>query len=178
MKRKILITGSAGSGKSTLSKEFTNAGFESYDLEDVDSMFAMYHKNKDKIFEEYDNANPEHIKNAEWICNIKRLKELQNSQKSETAFYFGIASNMDDIIPLFNRIIVLDITKEQLNERLKNREGTDDIGNTQRGRDVVLGWKDWWDNEMRKKGAIFVNAMGNSEEVFSNVLSTLHIKAS
>jgi len=168
--RKILITGVSGTGKTTVCKRLKNLGFEATDIENTDGMFEMYHKGTKKIFVDYDNAKAEHIKNAEWLCDVEKLKKLVESQKSEIAFYCGIASNMDDILPLFDNVIVLQPDSESLNERLKNREGTRDIGNTQSGRDVVLGWKDWWEEEMGKKGSILINANGSPEEVVKKIL--------
>ena len=95
------------------------------------------------------------------------------SQKSDLAFYSGIASNMDDILPLFNKVIVLQPDPKILNERLKNREGTEDIGNTQEGRDIILGWKDWWEDEMKKKNAILIDANASVEEISKTILEKI-----
>ena len=145
--RKILITGVSGTGKTTVCKRLKNLGFEATDIENTDGMFEMYHKGAKKIFVDYDNAKAEHIKNAEWLCDVEKLKKL-----------------------VFDNVIVLQPDSESLNERLKNREGTRDIGNTQSGRDVVLGWKDWWEEEMGKKGSILINANGSPEEVVKKIL--------
>jgi len=176
--QKILITGVSGSGKSTVCKELKKLGYEAYGIEDIPGMFDMYHKGTKRVFENYSNKNPEHIKNAEWLCDVDKLKQLLDSQKSKFSFYCGIASNMDDILPLFDKVFVLQPDSEILNERLKNREGSDNIGNTQDGRDVVLGWKDWWENKMMDKGAIFINANGTPKEVTKKILSRLKISNS
>lgn len=171
MKERILITGVSGVGKTSVSKHLGELGYESTDIEEIGGMFEMVHKGTKKVFEDYDNANPEHIKNAEWICDPEKLKSFLASQKSDIAFYSGIASNMDDILPLFNKKIVLQPNREILNERLKNREGTEDIGNNQEGRDVVLGWKDWWESEMKKKGAIVTDANGSIDDISKEILN-------
>lgn len=173
MVKKILITGVSGTGKSTICKELSSLGYESYDIEDIDGMFEMFHKGTKNVFEDYNNSKPEDIKNAEWLCDVNKLKLLLESQKSETAFYCGIASNMNEIFSLFDKVIVLQPDSKVLNETLKNREGTEDIGNTQEGRDVVLGWKDWWEEEMRKKGAILINANKSPKEISEDILNTL-----
>lgn len=103
MKERILITGVSGVGKTSVSKHLGELGYESTDIEEIGGMFEMVHKGTKKVFEDYDNANPEHIKNAEWICDPEKLKSFLASQKSDIAFYSGIASNMDDILPLFNK---------------------------------------------------------------------------
>lgn len=173
MTKKILITGVSGTGKSTVCKQLINLGYEAYDIENIEGMFEMYYKGTKNIFLGHDNSKPEDIKNAEWLCDEIKLKAFIEDQKSEIAFYCGIASNMDDILKFFDKVIVLQPDSNVLNLRLKNREGTNDIGNNQEGRDVVLGWKDWWEGEMLKKGAILVNANKTSEEVAKNILSML-----
>lgn len=171
----ILITGVSGTGKSTVCKQLISQGYVAHDIENIKGMFNMYHKGTKKIFKSYDNLKPENIKNADWLCNSSKLKELVTSQKSNIAFYCGIASNMEDILSFFDKIIVLQPDSDNLNKRLKNREGTSDIGNNQEGRDVVLGWKDWWEGEMHKKGAIFVNANKTPKEIAKKILNVLKI---
>lgn len=167
---KVLITGVSGTGKSTICKELTKLGREAYDIENVEGMFEMYHKGTDKVFEDYDNSNPEHIKSAEWRCDVGKLRGLLDSQKTETGFYCGIASNMDEILPLFDKVMVLRPDSRVLSGRLETREGTADIGNTKEGREVVLGWKDWWEGEMRKKGAILVDANRSPSEIADRII--------
>jgi len=173
MKQKILITGIAGSGKSTVCKQLSTMGYESHGIEDIDGMFDMYHKGTNEIFEDYDNTDPEKIKNSEWLCNIQKLKELLNQQTQKTAFYCGVASNMDDLIPLFDKLILLKVGSETLHTRLLSREGTGDIGTNEDSRQTVLGWKDWWENEMIKKGFMVVDASDSPEKIAKKIITLL-----
>lgn len=157
-KKAIFITGIAGSGKSAVCRQLIVDGHEAYDIEEVKEMFEMYRKNTREVFDDYDNADSEKIKNAEWICDISKLKKLLGEQKTERAFYCGVASNMDELIPLFDVFILLKANLGTVHKRLSNREGTGDIGTTEESRQTVLGWKEWWEEEMLQKGAIVVNA--------------------
>ena len=170
---KVLITGVSGAGKSTICKQLKDMGYNAFDIEGIKGLFGMYHKGTKQIFVNYDNSNPNHVKNSEWICDANRLKNLLDSKKSKISFYCGIASNMDDIIKFFDKVIVLRPDPEILNERLKNREGSDDIGNTQEGRDIVLGWKDWWEDQMVKKGSILVDANTSTKKVADSIINLL-----
>ncbi|HLD91768.1 MAG TPA: AAA family ATPase [Patescibacteria group bacterium] len=172
--QKILITGVSGTGKTTTCKVLKKMGYEAVDIENIKGMFKMVHKGTNIIFKDYDNSNPDHLINAEWICNIGRLKKKFNSQKENIAFYSGIASNMDDILPLFDKFIVLYLTSEALNYRLKNREGTKDIGNNQEGRNVVLGWKDAWEENMKEKGAIIIDADKTPRNIAKEILEKIY----
>ena len=171
MKQKILITGIAGSGKSTICQQLSKLGQESHGIEDIEGMFAMYRKGTKEIFNNYDNSDPEKIKNSEWLCDIDKLKELFKNQVKDIAFYCGVASNMDELIPLFDKVILLKVSAETLHSRLSNRESTNDMGNTEDSRQTVLGWKDWWENEIAKKGAIVVDASNNPSEVTQKILT-------
>jgi broad-specificity NMP kinase len=173
MKTKILITGIAGSGKSTAHKELCRLGYESYDIETIDGMFDMFRKDTGEVYKDYSNADAEKIKNAEWLCDVNKLKELLEQQKEDIAFYCGVASNMDDIIPLFDKTILLQTNPEILHKRLSSREGTGDMGNTEEGRKVVLGWKDWFEDKVKKHEAIVVNADGVIEDVVKKIIDLI-----
>lgn len=77
---------------------------------------------------------------------------------------------MDDLFPLFDRVLVLKTDAKSLHARLSTREGTDDMGNTEASRQTVLGWKDWWENEMEEKGAVIVDARDGSHVVAKKII--------
>lgn len=170
---RILITGMAGSGKSTICKELKRLGYDSFAIEDIEGMFNIYHKGTRNFFEGYSNLNPKDIENAEWLCDTKKLKELVDSQKTEIGFYCGVSSDINELLPFFDKVFVLKANPEILNERLKNREGTDDIGNNQEGRDIVLNRKEVWEKQMEEKKAIFVDGNKSPEEVVKEILNKL-----
>ncbi len=173
MKRKYLVTGVAGSGKTSLCRALEQMSYEAYDIEDIEGMFAMYRKDTGELYVDYENGDPEKIKNSEWRCHVEKLQDLLSRQKSERAFYCGVASNMDDLFPLFDKVIVLSVKSEALHARLLSREGTEDMGNTEESRQMVLGWKAWWEEEMENKGAIVVKAEGSPVEVVQRVVRAL-----
>lgn len=174
MKKAILVTGVAGSGKTAVCKHIRGLGYDAYDIEETEGMFEMYRKGTREVFKDYENT-PEKIKNADWICDVSMLKELLAKQEVDVAFYCGVASNMDDIMPLFSKVILLKASPEKIKERLSSREGTDDMGNTEESRQAVLGWKTWWENEMEKKGVITVNTDGSPEDIAKKIIDVSKI---
>lgn len=163
----------AGSGKSTVCVELKRRGYNSYPIEDIDGMFNIYHKGTRTFFEGYSNLNPDDIENAEWLCNTNKLLELIRAQKSEVGFYCGVSSDMNELFPYFDKVLVLKASANTLNERLTNREGTDDIGNNQSGRDIILKRKELWEKQMEEKGAIFIDANSSLEKVVEDVLRNI-----
>ena len=166
MKKSIFITGVAGSGKSSICKELNKLKYKAYDIEEITDMFKMIRKDTGKDYEDYDNADIEKVKNADWICDKDRLKKLLKKQKEEKVFYCGIASNNDEIYSLFDKVILLKAGPRVICERLSSREGTDNMGNTPESREWVLGWKEWWENKVIKKQGV---AVVNADDTLINV---------
>ena len=170
-KKAILITGMPGIGKSTVAQELRVLGQEAYDLEEFEGLFEMFREGTDELFTDYDNADPEKIKIAEWRCDLNNLRNLIIQQNNSTAYYCATASNILEMFPLFEQVILLRVDTETLHARLSNREGTDDIGNTEEGRQAVLSWKDWWEDEMLEAGAVEVEAVNDSQQVAEQIIS-------
>jgi len=171
--KSYLITGLAGSGKTTISKTLSQLGYESYDIETIPNLFNMYRIDTGEPFTDYDNADLEKAKNSDWRCDPHLLKQVLANQKNEIAFYCGIASNIDDIIHLFTKTFVLSASEQNTRRRLKSREGTDDFGNTKETQDLVISWKEWFEEDMQSKGAIIINANPNPQEVVQTILSNI-----
>lgn len=174
MKKSIFVTGVAGSGKSSMSEELNRLGHQAYDIEALDGMFKMVRKDTGEDFTDYDNADMKKVKNADWICDRNKLKALLQKQDEGMVFYCGVASNNNEIIPLFDLTILLKASAEAVRKRLSSREGTDDMGNTAENRDWVLNWKDGWENQMTEHGALIVDADGDSTKVAQKILSMVH----
>ncbi len=172
MKKSILITGVAGSGKSSVFRELKKQGCNSFDIECMEGLFCMRDKKTGKKYENYDNDEIDSVKEAEWICDEKKLKKLIEENSDKTTFYCGVASNTLDLLRFFDKIILLSITPETLRKRLSTRK-SGEFGNTPESQDHVLSWKDWWENQMCKKGAIEINANANVQEVASEILKNL-----
>ncbi len=161
----------AGSGKSTVCVELKRRGYESYPIEDIEGMFNIYHKGTRTFFEGYNNLNPDDIENAEWLCDTNKLQTLTSTQKSEVGFYCGVSSDIDELLPYFDKVLVLKANANTLNERLKSREGTDDIGNNQPGRDIIIKRKELWEKQLEEKGATVIDANNSLSKVVDDVLS-------
>lgn len=169
----VLISGIAGSGKSFVANHLSKIGFEAYDMEQDEEMFKMYRKDNGQVFDNYDNSNIKHVTNARWMCDINLLKKLIANQKNNLAFYSCIADNMEEVIPLFDKFILLKASKNILYQRLCNRIGTDDYGNTEIARQRILNWKDEFEKRMKNNGGIVVDADGAVDVVSQRILEKI-----
>ncbi len=165
----ILITGVPGTGKTTLSKEFTKLGFNAFDLESIDGMFKTIDINTKKTFANFDNENINNTENSEWICDKNLLSNLINDNSDKQSFYFASMSNIDDLISLFDTVILLVLDEENLRNRLSGRVG-DNFGKTKEMQDWLFTWKDWWENHMIEQGAVKVNSNQPIKNIIEEII--------
>lgn len=169
MKQSILITGVAGSGKSAVCDELNKLGNKAFGIEDIDGLFTMINKKTGKPFKGYDNDNLEHVKQGRWVCNKKKLQHLIRQNSKGIVFYCGIASNLDELLPLFNKTFLLKTNKKVLRERLTTRT-SNDFARTPETQKQLFSWKDWWEDHMREKGAVVINANRSLKEIAKDII--------
>ncbi len=156
MKKSILVTGISGVGKTVISKKLNKLGYKAYDMDDLPGLFAMINKKTGKPVVGHDNSNLEKVAEMDWICDKDKLKSIISSELSQLAFYCGSASNMDEILPFFDLVILLKVSPETMRHRLTMRR-ENDFGRTAEVQDWIMTWKDWWEDDMQKKGAAVVD---------------------
>jgi len=169
MNKAILITGVAGTGKSAVCDELNKLGYKAFGIEDIDGLFTMVHKKTGKPFKDYDNDDFEKVKQADWICDKKKLQRLMNKNSKGIVFYNGIASNLDDLLPLFDKIFLLEVGEKILRERLSTRT-SNDFARTTEVQDHLFSWKKWWEDHMKEKGAIVIDASRSLREVANDII--------
>ena len=92
---------------------------------------------------------------------------IKNSQG--IVFYCGTASNLDDLLPLFDKLFLLKISKKLLRERLSTRT-SNDFARTREVQDWVFSYKSWWENHMKEKGAIAIDSSRLLREVANDII--------
>jgi len=169
MKKSILITGTAGVGKTSLSNKLNEMGYKSYDIDDVPGLFSMIHRQSQEPIIDHDNFNLEKVKNMTWICDLEKLKSLIEAETSNLAFYCGGGSNVYEFMQLFDKVILLTINLDTNKERLSNRTDND-YARTAEVQEYVLSKKIDWEQEMIQRGSIVVDAHRNLETIAKDIL--------
>ncbi len=170
MNKSIFVTGVAGSGKSSLCKELEGLGYKAYSIEDIDGLFEMVDKATGKPTENYDNANLELVKQHDWICDEKKLRRLVRSNPKSIVFYCGAAANIDNLLPLFDKVFLLKVSNPKiLRERLSTRT-SNDFGRTPEVQDWIYTWKDNWENHILERGAIVIDANRSLQEIANDIV--------
>ncbi|MEK7519807.1 MAG: AAA family ATPase [Patescibacteria group bacterium] len=175
MKKSILITGVAGSGKSAVCGELQKRGYSAHDIEDMEGLFQMIDKKTGMLTIKHDNDNLELVEQNQWICDSGKLKELMSRAGEEITFYCGIAADMDELLPLFDTVVLLKANPDILRQRLTDRKAGD-FGKTPEVQTWIMSWKDWWENHMQKSGAIVIDADQNIDTVSTEIIKKTDLK--
>ena len=171
MNRSIFITGISGTGKSTICEELARRGYKSYDIEDVDDLFAMYDKKTKKKFvgDNFDQSL-ENVQKYNWLCDIDKLRSLIKDNSDGIVFYCGVGLNMDEIVPLFDNVIMLTASNNTLRDRLSTRT-SNDYGKTADVQDWIFSWKDWWEDSIKAYKPVIIDADKGLDEVVAEIVN-------
>lgn len=164
LKKSILITGISGSGKSTVSKKINALGYKAYNMDSEPGLFAMIDKQTKKPVVNHDNDNLEKVMGMEWICDKNKLNLIIENEPSLLAFYCGDASNLKDLLSLFNGVILLKPGEAAARERLSTRTNNS-FGRTKAVQDWIMSFKNLYENEIEQRGAIIIDADKNIDDV-------------
>lgn len=83
---------------------------------------------------------------------------------------------MTDIIPLFDIVILLQVSSDILRERLSKRtlENPKDIGNTKQGRQWILDGKDSFEKKAQEMGALVIGADADTREITKQIIEVIN----
>ena len=174
MNKSILITGISGSGKSFVCNELRKLGYRAYDIENMHDLFSMVNKTTGKKVDDYNKHNLEWLKQHDWICDKNKLQELVSRNAKEivfwdVVFYCGTASNTDELLYLFDKVFLLKATPETIRQRLSTRK-SNDFGRTSEVQEWIFSWEKWWEDHMREKGAIIIDANRDIKEITTDIV--------
>ncbi len=172
MAKSILIAGISGTGKSSVCAELAKRGYKAFDIEEVEGLFAMLDKRTGKPFVDYDNYDIEKVKYHDWVCDEKKLRKLMRKNAKGITFYAGIASNTFELLPLFDKVMLLVAKPELIRKRLSERT-TNDFGKIVEVQDMVLREKEFWEKQMEEKGAIVIDANRSLAEVADDIIDKI-----
>ena len=174
MNKSILVTGISGSGKSSVYGELVKRGYKAYDIENMTDLFTMIDRRTGRTGDTYDKENLESVKQHDWICDKIKLQALVSKSAKDSAFnsmvfYCGTASNLDELLYLFDKIFLLKVSPELLRKRLSTRKSYG-FGRTSEIQEWIFSWKEWWENHMLEKGAITIDANRNCQEITNDIV--------
>lgn len=115
---RVLITGRAGSGKTTVSKELNRRGYNAFDTDDMPDLSAWTDANGNK--QKFNDNSFVDLNEYDWLWDGDVLRTFL--EKHEDVFICGGAHNDLSFDGLFDAHFVLDVAPNTQIERILSRE--------------------------------------------------------
>lgn len=169
---KILITGIAGTGKSTIVKALNERGVVAIDLHDVSGLFFWQDKKTREKVEYSPIHSHDWFDSVERLCDIPKLKELL--ARDENIVMAGTGGDSQaEYLPLFDKVILLQADPAILVHRMQTRINKSGYGKTKAEQDNNIEWQKEFDPELLSLGAVPINTAGKLDDVVDKILSEI-----
>jgi len=162
---KYLVTGIAGSGKTSVMDELSRRGYTSYSIDDIEDAVRLEDQTTGKPVDWPDG--PTDFSRYAWNWQPEGLKKLLES--SPDVFIGGTSSNQYDFADWFDKIFVLTVSEPTQHHRLTTRTNNDfgkhpeDLERTLRIRETV-------EQEALDHGAIPIDAEQSITKVTDDIV--------
>lgn len=164
---RYLITGVAGTGKSTLAHELRRRGYAAYDTEEGFSYYAD--KQTGRRVERPHEPTQQWYGAHERVFDEKILMNLMKKHAGEPLFICSITANQAKFYPQFDKLFLLsapdDIITHRLGTRTNNYFGRHPL-DLQR----VIGRHQQFDDELKALGAVVIDSTQPIEAVADEIL--------
>ena len=130
--RTILVTGGSCTGKSTVRRELQRRGVRTVDG-DRDLAYQGDPQTGERLPTSV-TARPSHWHH---LWDVTRARDLAVADDGDIVVVCGDARNLDEVLDVFDEIVVLQIDETTLRRRLESRPATE-FGATPGERDLVL----------------------------------------
>lgn len=175
MGMKILITGIAGTGKSTLIEMLNQKGVIATDLHDVEGLFFWQDKKTKEKIEYLPLKSKERFESVERICDIAKLKNILTQHLDVVMAGTTSGDEQLEFLSLFDKIILLQSEPSTLIHRMTTRINKSGFGKTKAEQDDNLEWQKEYDSALLSYGAIPFSTEGEVDFVAGNLIQLINI---
>jgi gluconate kinase len=169
---KYLVTGQAGSGKSSVAAELRRRGFAAYDTDAIPGVTGFDYADTGVAVPPGSGeiAHPIDFRRFAWNWRLDALRSLLAS--AEDVFICAITSNTVQLRHLFDVVYVLTLDRTTLEERLRTR--TDhDFGKDPDETAAVLRHNEVIGEEWHRRGGILLDATRPVEEIVDDIVARM-----
>lgn len=168
---RILITGIAGTGKTTTLAELQKHGYVVIDL-DATGMCTWKNIATGEITEYGTTGRDQKwINEHGWYCDILTLKKLLSCiREDKDVFVAGVSENLEDVAKEFDKIFFFNASDDIIKERLLKRTNNH-FGKKEDEQEAILSWR----KELMSKISNFteVDTHKSPSEIAEDILSNL-----
>lgn len=167
--RKVYITGVSGTGKTTIAKELEKRGFYVISIDEVDNLcFWIDQETGENHGGKEAEMSLDFVDAHDWICDIEYLNKLLNKDV-DIAFVSGMATNQDEFLHIFDKVLLLQCSPETFCKRIDDRTNND-FGKDEEVKKQIVGRCESYAEKMLTLGAIPINTEKPIEEVVDEVI--------
>ena len=167
---KVLLTGIAGTGKSTIVSVLNERGIFSLDLHDIPGLFFWQNKETKERVEYTPVESREWFDTVDRLCDIPKLKEILSQYKDIVMAGTAGGSNQEEFLSLFDKIILLQANPQTLVNRMKTRINKSGYGKTKAEQDDNTEWQKDFDPKILSYGAIPVSTEGELNDIVDKII--------
>jgi dephospho-CoA kinase len=169
----FFVTGSAGTGKSTLCKVLKERGYTAYDT-DIDRLARWTNLETGYVHPKSSvkaaDRTPEFLQAHGWHVPRPQVERIHAEAKGKLGFLCGVLDNLDEVSDLFDGIVALYVDDDTIRHRLATRTDND-WGKQAHELQQTLDNHHASYDRYRAKGAIIVDATQPIGKVMDDVLA-------
>lgn len=169
--KRIFVTGVSGTGKTTIAHILKSRGINSISIDEEQGLCYWKNKVTGNIVDYEAVLDKEFIDKHDWVCDITRLKSLIDSSSLPTVV-LGIATNQNDFLDLFDKIILLQCKPETFIKRIMQRTDND-FGKDKSAQEYLLKTYKDFEEGLLRRGARPINVDDPIERVVELVMEEI-----
>lgn len=117
------VTGTSGSGKSSVCERLAKLGFEAHDTDETVNDWYDRETGAVVVFKpESPEQTTQWVKTHDFLMSEQKVSELASEAKSQDIFICGHASNDIDLMRYFKEVFCLLIDEQEARNRLQSRK--------------------------------------------------------
>ena len=167
---KYLITGVAGTGKSSAAEELRRRGYAAYDTEEGFSYYIDKRTGERCTYPK--EPSPQWYENHERVFDENILLNLFKKHQAEPLFISSITANQSKFYADFDKIFLLTAPDDTITHRLGTRTNNY-FGRHPVDLQRVIGRHQQFDDELKAIGAIEIDATKPVSEMVDQILGHL-----
>lgn len=164
------ITGTPGTGKTTIQKELIKHGYEALDIDQRRFGGPVNLKTGERTrVPPIEVRSPDWFEQHEWRVSRPGVEELKAEAKDRDIYLCGVTTTENLVWDLFDKVLYLNVDEQTLRDRILNREDND-FGKGEGELEIILERYRASQKKLPTLGATVIDATGSIDEVVDSIL--------
>lgn len=164
-----LITGVAGSGKTTIASELKKRVYDAINMDSIQGLCSWVDLATGLPAADGRGADQDWLKKYDWLWNEDKLRQLLG--ETDGAFFCGSSGNQRELYHLFDKVFLLKTDADLIQERVLDSNRDHSYGRMPGEMEAILGYYEKFQYEAVAAGAIVVDARKPIDEIVDTVLA-------